>query len=238
MAIEQIVETEYGIKHKGRSKYVIVAPHGTTDDEHTDKISRELAKLLDASFVINNRLKRRICNMNNTSDLDTNPLKQDFFNDISELALGARNYSERKYDGKEHALVMYIHGMKNRTDKGIDIGIGVKWNKKNKRYEGPRVHPYARDDDGHLLREGVIRSNTLLTVKLRRDLDAQLKQEKNLRAWLGSVYAAWGTHNGIQRHAGTPDHSMQIEICETLRKDPKYVAMKIASAIKSAYDLL
>ena len=199
-------KTSYGWKKEGESKFVIVAPHGAGDDELTDIVAEEIAKIMDATVVVNTRYRRESCDLNDISDLADDEKKREFFKDVGDYAKEVRGHSAKEHDGKEHAIVVYIHGMKGRGDKGIDIGIGAKWNKRKKKYQGAKYHP----DSGK--KKGKVRANIGMTREMRVKMDKKLKAEKGKRAWMGKVYAAWDEKNGIQYHAGTGDYSMQIEI--------------------------
>ena len=145
MTLDNRVQTEYGAKKQSKSKFVIVATHGAKDDLMTAEIAEEIAKIMSAGFVVNTRYKRIECDLNNIKDIELNSRKNRFYRDIDEIAEDAKQYSAKEHDGCEHAVIVHIHGMKNRGDHGIDIGIGAKWNKKKKKYQGAKYHPEAVD---------------------------------------------------------------------------------------------
>jgi phage replication-related protein YjqB (UPF0714/DUF867 family) len=230
-------QTQYGWRSTGESKFVIVAPHGAGDDELTELVAEEVARIMDAAAVVNTEYRRESCDLNDISDVTTDQRKQQFFADITQAAEEARQYSSIDHDGEEHALVVYIHGMKDRGDKGIDIGIGAKWREKKGRYQGAEYHPKAVKEDGTRM-EGKVRTNIEMARQTRISLDDTLGSEKGRTAGMGKVFAAWDEHNGIQYHAGTEDHSIQIEISRSLREDPEYIAGVIATALQDAYEKL
>ena len=237
MTINEKVETDYGWKVAGASKFVIVAPHGAGDDEETHIVAEEVARIMEAAVVVNRSHRRESCDLNDISDVAEDERKQEFFGDVSEYAKKAREHSAREHDGGEHAMVVYIHGMRNRGNQGIDIGIGAKWNAEKGKYQGAKYHPEAEMEAGGR-REGKVRANITMTREMRVQMDEKLQAERGKRAWMGKIFAAWDGDNGIQHHAGTPDHSMQIEISRDLRNEPKYISGVIAKALQEAYKKL
>jgi hypothetical protein len=185
----QKTETQYGWKTAGESKFVIVAPHGAGDDELTDLVAEEIARTLDASAVVNTEYRRKSCNLNDISDLSTDRRKQQFYADISQCAEEARTHSAKEHDGVEHALVVYIHGMEDRRDLGIDLGIGVKWRQKRKKYQGATFHPEAVKEDG-TRSKGRVTTNIEMTRQMRLSLDNTLRSEKGRTAKMGKVFPA------------------------------------------------
>jgi hypothetical protein len=232
MTIDERIKTDYGWRAAGESKFVIVAPHGAGDDEETHLVAEEIARIMGAVVVVNRNYKRETCNLNDISDVATNEKKRDFFADVDQSVEEAREYSANEHDGKERAIVIYIHGMKNRGDVGVDVGIGAKWNVSRGKYQGARYHPEAGQ------KKGKVRANIAMTREMRVNMDEKLRTEKGKRAWIGKVFAAWDEDNGIQHHAGTDDYSMQIEISRDLRDDPKYIAGVIAESLQEAYKKL
>ena len=230
MSLEKEIQTNFGIKKKGCNNIIIVAPHAAGNDLYTERIARAVAQSLDAYFVVNNRHRRADCDLNDISDIRTNSKKKEFFKAIDRYAREARQHSARGYDRREHSLVIYIHGMKDREDLGIDIGIGAKFHRGL--YKSAREHPQGGRNTG------VIRTSTKLARQARIAMDKELKRNKNLRALMGKRFPAYNKYNAIQHHAGTPDHSMQIEINRTLRDQPEYTARVIAKGIQKAYKKL
>ncbi|MBT7902245.1 hypothetical protein HN587_00125 [Candidatus Woesearchaeota archaeon] len=232
--MKERIETKYGFKQEGASKYVVVAPHGAGDDLQTDKLVEKIAELLGASLVVNNKIRRSQSDFNDIAAARMGGLKHEFYSDISELAMGARIHSKGEHDGEQHALVIYIHGVSDDGRIGIDLGIGAKYNSATKTYVGPKKHPKGKSNTG------VVRTNTKLARNMRLSLDEKLKNDKGLRTWIGKKYPAWSKNNGIQYHKGTPDHSMQIEICRELRRSDNldYVAQLIVESVEGAYKKL
>lgn len=230
-------ETQYGWRRTGESKFVIVAPHGAGDDELTDLVAEEVARIMDSAAVVNTKHRRKSCNLNDISDLSTDQRKQRFYADISQSAEEARGYSVKEHDGKEHALVVYIHGMEDRGDLGVDLGIGVKWRQKRKKYQGATFHPEAVKEDG-TRSKGRVTTNIEMTRQMRLSLDDALRSEKGRTAKMGKVFPAWEETTGTQYHVGKKDHSIQIEISRSLRGNPKYIAGVIAKALQESYEKL
>ncbi|MBN2458899.1 hypothetical protein JXB28_01315 [Candidatus Woesearchaeota archaeon] len=242
MVLEGIVKAAYGEKRAGRSKFVIVAPHGAGDDLYSKGIAKELARILDAYCVVNDQFKKpkawqransimRRVDFNNLRQKKECEEMRQFYDDIAEYCRQARQYAAGQHNGKQRALVVYIHGMRNRGSMGMDIGIGMKWNKHQQKYQGSDEHPAAGRNSG------VPRANVEMAVGFRRGLDQVLQGQHRKRAWMGKRFPAWDRRNGIQYHAGSQDHSMQIEICRDMRREGNYkqVAAAIAQALLQNY---
>jgi len=238
--------TSYGKKELGNSRFVIVAPHAAGDDLRTGELAEELARLLNASVVINEIYVQRTSTRSyqNPYVEDFNYLpwseeKQDyqwdkkhpdmkqFYDDVKESANEVRKH------GKGSAVIVYIHGMDDiGKNLGIDIGFGAKYLEgKIKGALGDDRHPDAQDNSGE------IRARLEDIEKLKAFLYEKLKRDYSIRVGIGERYAAWSRNNGIQYHFGTPDYSIQLEISQFLR-DPKrikYTAQLTAEALKQVY---
>lgn len=268
MTLTGIKKTSYGNKRTGQTKFVVVAPHAAGDDlftlpaegesvgrPHSERIGRLLAESLDA-FLVENTTHRKPgrgqatdtaakrVDFNDLANLPRSQEMRRFYSDIGESCETARVHSQGDHRSEQRAVVIYIHGMKERDEMpaeqqtGMDIGIGAKWNREKGKYQGSRFHPDARKD-GARIYFGKVRANIDMTQSLRKGLDTKLKREKGLRVWIGRHFQGWSQDNGIQYHEGTPDHSIQIEISHSLREeDPRYVADLIATEIKKAYKRL
>jgi hypothetical protein len=235
--------TNYGIREKGNSKFVFVAPHAAGDDLRTKELAEEIARLLDASVVINEMYAQKtsthsyqnpyIEDFNNLPWSDAQqiylwdkrcPEMKEFYEHIKEYAEDARKY------GNGRAIIIYIHGMDDDgTNLGIDIGFGAKY--LDGKLHGAREHPDAQNNYGE------IRAEPEDIEKLRALLADKLKVDYSINVGIGKRYAAWSRHNGIQYHFGTPDYSFQLEVSQFLRKPQriKYSAQLIANALKVVY---
>lgn len=238
--------TNYGNKEKGNSRFVIVAPHAAGDDLRTAEFAKEIARLLNASVIINEVYVQRTSarSYQNPYVEDFNflpwsderqayqwdkrhPDMKEFYDNIKEYVQDARKFS----DGK--AVIIYIHGMDDDgVNLGIDIGFGTKYFKGElKGALGEDRHPDARDNFGE------VRARTEDIEKLKALLSEKLKVGYSINVGIGERYAAWSRHNGVQFHFGTLDYSFQLEISQFLRKQTriKYTANLIADALKQVY---
>mgnify|MGYP006411711937 FL=1 len=240
--------TNYGSKKKGSSKFVIVAPHAAGDDIRTKEIAEEISRHLNSALVINERYikpsnSRASSNPNRVEDFNKlswsstnqkylwqrkNPHMKEFYDHIKEFAEEARQYGAGK------AIVVYVHGMADNPEQiGIDIGFGAKYHQgRLKGTQGRRdKHPNAGRNTG------LVRAKRVHMEELKDTLEEKLLVDNGLKAGIGKHYAAWSRQDGIQYHAGTKDHSMQLEISSLLRKpnNIKSVAKLIADALKEVY---
>ena len=238
--------TKYGIKQKGSSKFVIVAPHAAGDDLRTKELAEEVARLLNGSVIVNEEYVQRTSTRSYQNpyveDFNYLPWSDErqeylwdkkhsdmkaFYEDIKEYAEAARKYD----DGR--AIIIYIHGMDDDgTNLGIDIGFGAKCHEgKVKGALGEDRHPDANDNYGE------IRASLKDIEKLKALLAEKLNADYSINVGIGERYAAWSRHNGVQYHYGTPDYSFQLEISQFLRKPTriKYTANLIADTLKEVY---
>ena len=209
-------ETFYGKIKEGNSKYTVVAPHGITE-ERTIEISELLSDYLECSAILNTKIHRDNCNFNDISDLTTNRLKQQFYSDLTTLLL------------PENSVILYIHGMCDKKDIAVDLGFGVRWDKITKEYQTAKQHPINWNNKGK--RTADIRKS----INFRKHLSKELKNDGKGRAFIGRRYAAWHQHTGTQYFADSPHQAIQIEICETLRYNPKYIADKLSEALVNCF---
>lgn len=251
-------ETDYGINKKGKSRFVVVAPHAAGDDSGTEKLARNIAEQLGAYLVINNKYmkptnRRAESNPQFVKDFNKlpwsrgtqryrwnnkhSPMKE-FYDDIKGFAESAREYAE---DGR--AVVVYIHGMRDDGDRiGIDIGFGAKYhNGILKGTQGKNRHPDAGTNTG------VVRAKREYMVSLKETLNQSLWADHSLKAGIGEAtngnktrFAAWSRTNGIQYHAGTPDYSFQLEVSYKLREscNIRYTSKLIADALSRCVQYL
>ncbi|MEK6961145.1 MAG: hypothetical protein AABX47_08295, partial [Nanoarchaeota archaeon] len=84
---------------------------------------------------------------------------------------------------------------------------------------------------------GVVMATREDIEKLKGTLEQKLSQDHNLKAGVGDQYAAWSRQNGIQYHAGSPDHSFQLEVSSLLMqpRNAGYISKLIADALKEVY---
>lgn len=123
------MRTGYGIKKKGSSEFVIVAPHAAGDDLNTKNLAIALAKKLNASYVINTKFvkpnNKRISNQKYLEDFNLLPIIGDGKYDWTKRKLEMRQfYFDSQSFCKKKSIILIIHGMKNRDNVGIDIGVG------------------------------------------------------------------------------------------------------------------
>jgi hypothetical protein len=235
--------TNYGIREKGNSKFVLVTPHAAGDDLRTKELAEEIARILNASMVIN-----EIYVQKTSTRSYQNPYVEDFNNlpwsdaqqiylwdkrcpEMKEFYEHIKEYTEdaRKY-GNGRAIIIYIHGMDDDgTNLGIDIGFGAKY--LDGQLKGARERPGAQNNYSE------IRAEPEDIEKLRTLLAEKLEVDYSINVGIGERYAAWSRHNGVQYHFGTPDYSFQLEISQFLRKPQriKYSAQLIADALKAVY---
>lgn len=244
-----MVATSYGQKKKGSSKYIIVAPHAAGDDKRTKEIAKKIAIIMDACLVINEKYikpenTRAKSNKEMVEDFNKlswssvrqqyiwdnkKPPMRSFYNDIEGFAKDIRNQRE------ERAVIVYIHGMTNRSDNlGIDIGFGAKYD--NGKLKGPSGTIGNHPESG--INTGVIRAKRRDMEKLKKIMNEKLdKEHHQIKADIGRFCQAWSKENGIQYHAGTPDYSFQLEISSLLREREKidYTSKLIADSLRAIY---
>ena len=240
--------TNYGQKKKGSSEFVVVAPHAAGDDIRTKEIAEEISRHLNASFVVNDKYikptnSRASSNPDTVEDFNKlswsnsnqrylwqrkHPHMKEFYDHIKEFAEGARQYG----DGR--AIVVYIHGIADNPEQiGIDIGFGARYH--NGRLKGTQGRRDKHPDSGR--NTGIVRAKRAHMEQLKDTLEEKLSGDHELQAGIGEHYAAWSRQDGIQYHAGSNDHSFQLEISSLLRKQTnvKYTAKLIADALKEVY---
>lgn len=235
--------TAYGFREAGQTHFVIVAPHAAGDDLRTGQVAKHLASALNASLVVNDTfIKPRNSAAASHPELveDFNqlswtrrgydwrrkkPAMKTFYDHVKEFAAKARGRGGR-------AVVIYIHGMQdNPNGIGIDIGPGAK----NRRgairgAKGRNRHPDAGNNTG------VVRAGRADIENLKDKLSEGLGPH-GLTVGVGRFQPAWSRRNGVQIHAGTSDHSLQLEISSFLRGQDKVqkTAAMIAQALKETY---
>ncbi len=234
-------KTIYGEKGEGKSRFIIVAPHGAGDDEATEKIAKDIAKTLGSYFVINKKFvkskksKKALPNGSNIEDFNKLPVSDSgydwnkkkpemkiFFDDIQE-------FQDSILSKGMKAVVIYIHGMKNL---GIDIGGGFKYDREI--LKGTKEHPSAGRNKGEE------RMNKDSAEELKKILEGGENKEPNIKKWkvgIGERFAGWGRENAIQYHTGTNVESFQLEITGLLGKrfKRKKTSKSIVDAIRKTY---
>ena len=210
------MQTEYGRILPGSGKYVLVAPHGVSEPETlgiTDLISQELG----CPAIINQNFHRGRCNFNNIADLSTNQLKEIFYTDLEILT------------AKQDSIVFYIHKMCDYKDIAIDLGLGVRWNKQQKEYQPPTQHPINHNNSGKRT------ANIRQAIQFRQYLHKILQEDNKGKTCIGRRYAGWNEHTANQYFANTRHQAIQVEICKSLTKNPKYISKILSKAITSCY---
>lgn len=241
------MNTNYGTRKKRNSKFIVVAPHAAGDDLRTKELAEQIAEQLNASLVVNEKYLKPSNSRAGThphvedfnklswssqrqeySWTSKHPHMKEFYDHIREFAEVARQHG----DGR--AIIVYIHGMSdNNQNIGVDIGFGAKYHQgRLKGTHGTRdKHPESGSN------AGVIRAKREDVEELKGTLEQRLSQDHHLRVGIGDRYAAWSRQDGIQYHAGSPDHSFQLEISSLLRQPRNigYISKLIANALKEVY---
>lgn len=233
------MKTKYGIKRKGKSRFIIVAPHAAGHDINTEYLAPKIAERLKAFLIVNTKYhKKRKKDFNELSpkkkggyrwgnDIANRHMKE-FYDDILEFIKFAHKYNKG-------AVVAFIHGMRNYRTKdkkykmGIDVGCGLKY------YRGSLMTTRNHLEGGG--NTGVRRAKRKDMKILCKLLNTRLQKSYNLRATIGERFAAWDRGNGVQFLAGEPDVSFQMEIASKLRGDEELdnTSKIISEALKIVY---
>lgn len=252
--------TNYGIKDKGKSRFIIVAPHAAGDDLRTEELAQSISEKLKAFVIINNKYikptnSRAKSIPNLVRDFNKLPLKKgkykwgekkgskhmkEFYDDIMESVKSIhKSYSKK-------AIIVFIHGMKDGDDEiNIDIGFGVKEYKGKllgtKRTKRTDRHPDAGSNTG------VVRANRECMENLKKvlskfDLKIGIGKAERIDKYGKKIqFAAWSKMNGIQYFVKNlikiPTHSFQLEIASKFRKRNhlEHTSKIISKALKSVY---
>lgn len=198
---------------KGKSPVIVVAPHGYhEDDVNTDIISEVIATQLSTHAIINTgwqRAKKAVlgeqkANLNDINHCRLDPCKKEFLNPLI-------NFKEECIQKFGYAGIFYIHGMSDR--KKIDIVLGY----------GQGIPPCYTCRLWH--------KNSF--VIFLREEGFNVYQAK-----IGGKFAAWKKNNLTQMWRShlydERVNSMQIEIANHLRNDPKSAidtGVRLAKAI-------
>jgi hypothetical protein len=168
----------------GASPFVLIAPHGgragvasrsilhpKVNDLHTCDITRELARLLDASALINHGMDRNQLDCNRLSQLGTGaPWLLDLIANRVEQSAGRHG----------RAIVLLIHGW-NIIEPRVDLGLGLRM---NGRELAPAGRAFVSATDGFI--------NNALS-----ELVGRLAAE-NISASFGMRYPGGGKENLLQ----------------------------------------
>lgn len=221
------IETIYGYKKPGTSRFVVIAPHGAGDDLGSSIIASRLAYKLNAFLVVNTKFKKpsnkNIVDPNLVEDFnrlswstDINdyqwstrrPEMKVFFSDIAKYCQLAHPQAKIK------PTAVYIHSFTSDTI-GIDIGAGLKKELKKAKLEGTKKHPAKNFSRGGIsIKIGIVK-------KIQKGLEKKLEIDYNLATTVGQSYAGWSRRSAIQFHCNPPqdEYSIQFEINQILRKD-------------------
>ncbi|MBI5254222.1 hypothetical protein HY932_00330 [Candidatus Falkowbacteria bacterium] len=246
MIFEQFERTNYGLKHAGNSRFVIVAPHAAGDDWKTARVARRLAEKLGAALVINKKFFR-------PTNKKANQREQEFSEDFNKLCwsptynkyLWKRKHLEIKHFYKDiaeycqqakaasadnRAIVVYIHGMAVKK-VGIDLGVGLRAKNTGNRF----LNKWERPENN----SGVITIKISQLKKLRALLQKKLEKDYNLAVSVGKKYIGWSKQSAIQFHKHVPrnDFALQIEINRKLRqyKNLNYLVDLLADSLRATF---
>ena len=219
------IDTIYGWRRQGVSRFVFVAPHAAGDDRFAGVIARKLAEQTNGSYVVNKNfikptnsqastLTGWICefNQNNWSHKHQRylwkdfPAKRLFYKDIAAIC----DSVSRKT--KEKAVVVHVHGMEHDTI-AVDLGVGLKTHAKTGKLEtNTPGHRYSGKVTLPLTAIHLLRSN------LERAIE-KCNVFKVSRVGIGEIYPAYSKRMGIQfhRHEGRKDYAVQVEINKKLK---------------------
>ncbi|EKE28350.1 MAG: hypothetical protein ACD_3C00072G0003 [uncultured bacterium (gcode 4)] len=215
-------ETNYWIKIKWISKYIIVATHWAWDDINTDLLTEIVARKLWAFAIINNKFFKPTSPLRNvypdyaedfnrlpfliwSNEYDWTRKKKEmneFYCDLEECVIEAKQYSNCS-----KAIIIHIHWMRNDWNNWIDIWIWMnfKWRK---------VKSSSRLN--------LILWKETLSVKLANDMKDSLNRHLN-SFWLFANI--WENFNAqykcfwIQYSKVIENDIFQLEICRELREE-------------------
>lgn len=238
--------TRYGLKKRGESQFVVIAPHAAGDDLKTGLLARRLAKKLNAFLVINNKFFK-----------PTNSkakIKPEFVEDFNKLGWGFKSkkyfwwnkkrpmrafYSRiakycdlaKEHSQEKRAVAIYLHGTKE-AHIGLDLGVGLKLHKDKNKFEG--------SSSSHYYCSGVPTIKIGQAKKLKFLLEASLRERYGLQVAIGRHFPAWSKRIGIQFHknCGRDDYAVQLEISKILRlhkNDRLYLANLLSQAFKQIF---
>ncbi len=222
--------TDYGYKIRGRSNFVVIAPHAAGDDLRTAYIARLLGRRLHGSVIVNNKFyketnKKAVQSPEFAEDFNRlswsnkhqrhfwrkkKPAMKVFYQDIAEYCDEAKLKS---HEGK--AVAIYLHGMK--YDKiAFDFGTGLRSKKRNMRFQGS----YECD-----VSTGVPTLPIKYLKMIKRVVEPLTLKEYNLPIGLGENFPAWSRRIGVQFHKfnGRNDYAIQLEITKELKNTKEQI---------------
>jgi len=206
------MKTVYGEKRKGVSEFVILAPHAGGDDLKTSELAIKIANKLNGSYVINKKFTKPT----NKRNKDENYSED--FNSLPILKSGKYNWGKKKLAMKQFyldaqsfckkdSLILIIHGMKDKKDSEIDIGIGFI-------------------DSGFLF-NFFKKKNT--SCDLSRAFKLKKKLNRRVRTTIGKYFNAKPKENAV--HFFNCE-TIQLEFSRSLRKNIENTTKIICEAIK------
>ncbi|MBM3436159.1 MAG: hypothetical protein FJY07_08115 [Bacteroidetes bacterium] len=242
-------KTNYGFFIKRNSRFIIVAPHAAGNDTLTKEMTCKIAEYLNGSAVVNEKYRKptksvsqkntieeredfnRLPKWNSKKEqylwTDKTPAMKDFYEMIKSLI------KDVKLNVNKSAVVVYIHGMKNKRNIGIDIGIGARYD--NGKLKGTGENSEQHPDSGK--NKGMITASTEKIEKLKSKIEEQLISDLNLKVVIGKFFPGWSRRNGTQFRSGTQCDAIQLEISNKLRKSEKidYTSKIISKSLKEVY---
>jgi hypothetical protein len=236
------INTSYGFKKEGLSKFVVVAPHGAGDDWKTKRAARLIAQQLNSYLVVNDKFfkpsnKRASQMPEYVEDFNSlhwgtkthrylwvkkNPAMKEFYLDI-------RDFCRQIRKPKIKPVIIYIHGIKSKNI-GIDIGVGIK--SKN---EKKILHKQISNGD----------NSGLITIRIShlKKIKEMLKKELNplnLNVTVGDRLIGWSKKSAIQfhKHGKRNDFALQLELNRFLRrrKNIELTSKIISRAMEAAFE--
>ena len=216
--------TAYGTKEKGSSSFIIVAPHGP-DDLYTIDISKMIAKNLHASLIINSRFDRDSSDSMLGEDFNSLPYYRGFYNWSSRKEAMHIFYEDICSYSGDGSVIVFVHGMADRGNLGVDIGYGAKITSSNDTY----MITYAQPPN-----TGLPRASTEEIIVLDSILDSDLAK-MNYRSGIGDAFPAWSMTNGVQYDCPGSESSLQLEISRSLREKTGMISKYLASALSKSF---
>lgn len=235
------INTSYGFKKKGFSKFVVVAPHGAGDDWKTKRAARLIAQRLNSYLVVNDKFfkpsnKKALLAPEYVEDFNSlhwgtkthkylwvkkNPSMKEFYLDI-------RDFCRQIRKPKTKPVIIYIHGIESQNI-GIDIGVGIKAKNEKK-----ILHKQISNGD----------NSGLITIRIShlKKLKELLKKELsplNLNVTVGDRLIGWSKKSAIQfhKHGKRNDFALQLELNRFLRrrKNIELTSKIISQALEAAF---
>ena len=197
--------------------------------------------LLDASILINdsfikpsNPLSEK--NIDKVWDFNKLPEHLDENSWIAEFCRDLLEYTNQiATELGETPTVLYIHGLKDRGDLGIDMGIGVRL--RDKQLTNVREYAEIFLSSQNTAPGGSVIADIRRSLRLKNYWNSRLKKEKWYSVWIGEIYFAGRPEQLPQIHKNLkrPADSIQIEINRTLRENIDYTVSLLSDWLTS-YD--